>query len=143
MGCEYSRHDRPGEPSKKPSRDPARDIYRHPCAQGFVSISFTKTFDVYVQLSCCWRSCIGDLLQRMHIKLKDITERTQKVRGRVVDEDDKDQIPHNLRLKMGNEYTKLVLCCLGKLFKDESLSAKDFSGTYFELIVRKLERCVV
>jgi hypothetical protein len=148
MGYEYSRHDQPGELSQKPSKNPTHDVYRNPRAQGPVSSSFTKAFDIYslgvilIEIAY-WRE-FGEVIEKMGVKAKDVSsESMQQVRQRILDEQGLDRFPQTLRFRMGNNYSKVVLCCLGTLFEDETLAPNEFITTYFEMVIRRLRECTV
>ena len=80
----------------------------------------------------------------MGVRAKDVSPKSmQQVRERILEEQGLDKFPKNLRFKMGNEYTKVVLCCLGTLFEDEILTRKEFITTYFDMVVRRLRGCSV
>jgi hypothetical protein len=54
-----------------------------------------------------------------------------------------DKFPVNLRFAMGDEYTKVVLCCLGSYFEDEKLIEKEYIEEFYDMIVRRLKACKV
>ncbi|KAJ9648633.1 hypothetical protein H2199_001488 [Coniosporium tulheliwenetii] len=148
MGYEYARHDKPGELSEKPSQNPAHDVYRHPRAQGPVSDNYKKAFDIYslgiilVEIAQ-WRA-IADIIEKMGLKLKDVSsKKMQEVRERISNEEGLDIYPQNLRFRMGDEYTKVVLCCLGTVFEDETRTRQDSITTFYDLVVRRLQSCKV
>jgi hypothetical protein len=148
MGYEYARHDQPGELSQKPSQNPAHDVYRHPRAQGPVSSTFTKAFDVYslgiILLEIAYWRAFEDIVKKAGVKAEQISpEAMQQVRQRILDEQGKDQFPQNIRFKMGDNYAKVILCCIGTLFEDEALTPKEFITTYFDMVVRRLKGCAV
>jgi hypothetical protein len=86
-----------------------------------------------------WRA-FGDVVEKMGYKAKEINAiNMQKVRERIMDEQGHGQYPGHLRFRMGDEYTKVVLCCLGTIFEDATLSGQEFITTFFEFVVRHLK----
>ena len=90
LGYEYSRRVGTGEISDKPSDNPSRDIYRHPSAQGPVSDTFHKAFDIYalgivlVEIAY-WRS-FGHILENtLKVKLTNVSAIEMKTGSDITD----------------------------------------------------------
>lgn len=148
MGFEYARRDAPDEESEKPSLNPSQDIYRHPRAQGLVSDRYIKAFDIYalgillVEIAR-WKP-FGDIVERMGYQLKNVNVAvTQDIQKTITGQKNKDKFPTNLRFAMGDEYAKVVLCCLGSYFEEENLSGKEYIEGFYDMIVRRLKACKV
>jgi hypothetical protein len=148
MGFEYARRDAPDEETEKPSLNPSQDIYRHPRAQGLASARYVKAFDIYalgiilVEIAR-WRP-FEDIVEKMGYKLKDVNvATTTNIQKTITGGKDKDKFPVNLRFTMGDEYTKVVLCCLGSYFEDEKLSGKEYIEGFYNMIVQRLKACKV
>jgi serine/threonine protein kinase len=148
MGFEYARRDAPDEESEKPSLNPLQDIYRHPHAQGPASDRYIKAFDIYalgvilVEIAR-WRP-FADIVEKMGYKLRNVNVAVATdIQKTITGEKNKDKFPVNLRFTMGDEYTKVVLCCLGSYFEDEKLSGKEYIEGFYHMIVQRLKACKV
>jgi hypothetical protein len=147
VGYEYARQDKPGELSDKPSQNPAQDIYRHPRAQGLISDSFVKAFDIYslgimlVEVAY-WRPFASLLRDKLGVKMQDVSAiKMQEVRDKLLAEGkcDSDDYPQNLRFRMGDGYAKATLQCLGTFFEDDTMSKQDFIIAFYDLVVKRLK----
>jgi serine/threonine protein kinase len=148
MGFEYARLDAPDEESEKRPLNPFQDIYRHPRAQGPVSERYVKAFDIYalgiilVEIAR-WKP-FKDIVERMGYGPKNFNAAAatdiQKI---ITGEKGMNKFPVNLRFAMGDEYTKVVMCCLGPFFEDETLTGMAYVEEFYNMIVRRLKACKV
>jgi hypothetical protein len=137
--------------SDKPSQNPELDIYRHPRAQGPVSDTYVKAFDVYclgimlVEIAY-WRSWESLLREKVGVKLEDVNpDKMEEARKKLLEEGNQDStaIPQNLRFRMGENYAKATLQCLGALFMDETMTKHEFVTTFYDVVLRRLNSCSV
>jgi hypothetical protein len=126
-------------------------MYQHPRAQGPVSDTYVKAFDIYclgvmlVEIAY-WRSWEGLLREKLGVKLEDVNPaKMEETRKKLLEEGnrDSDAIPQNLRFRMGENYAKATLQCLGTLFTDETMMTHESVTTFYDVVLRRLNSCSV
>ncbi|KAL8791974.1 MAG: hypothetical protein Q9195_005463 [Heterodermia aff. obscurata] len=143
MGYEYARRDEPGEISDKPSDEPAHAIYRHPSAQGPISESFVKAYDIYalglVLIEIAYWKPLAKIIEKT-VGGKTISPSLLKtVRASLLD-DTPTGFLQNVRFRMGCRFALVISACIGGTFEHLSTPAAEYLGEYFERVVRPLRR---
>jgi len=140
-GYEFSRVDTVEEAqfSEKLSANQAQDIYRHPLAQGPLSTSFSKSFDVYalrllIYEIAVWKS-LGEVVKRIGVT-KCTPKSMQEACEKLID----GPPFQDLRFRVGDRYTNVVKTCLGGTLEDTNLGPSEPLDIYLEKVVRGLEK---
>lgn len=143
MGYEYARRDEPGEISDKPSDEPSRAIYRHPNAQGHISESFIKAYDIYalglVLMEIAYWKPLAKIFEKSVGGKKISSSLLKTVRASVLD-DTPTGFLQNVRFRMGSRFASVISECIGGTFENTSMPAAVFLQEYFERVVRPLRR---
>ncbi|KAI9706667.1 MAG: hypothetical protein M1836_003676 [Candelina mexicana] len=138
MGYEYARRDEPGEISDKPSNEPAHAIYRHPNAQGPISDSFIKAYDIYalglVLIEIAFWKPLAKIIEKTVSGKKISSSLLKTVRASLLD-DTPTGFLQNVRFRMGSRFATVISVCIGGTFENVSMPAADFLQEYFERVL--------
>ena len=143
MGYEYARVDGPGETSDKPLDDPAQAIYRHPSAQGPISETYIKAFDVYalgiMLIEIAYWKPFAKIIEKLIGKEKVSAKLMAFVRKFML-EDTPTGILQNVRFRVGNDFATAVGKCLGYTLEEPTTPPPEFLKSYFEGVVKPLQK---
>ena len=143
MGYEYARVDGPGETSDKPLDDPAQAIYRHPSAQGPISETYIKAFDIYalgiMLIEIAYWKPFAKIIEKLTGKEKVSAKLMASVRKSLL-EDTPTGFLQNIRFRVGNDFATAVGHCLRYTFEEPSTPPPEFLKNYFEGVVKPLQK---
>ena len=143
MGYEYARVDAPGEMSDKPSDNPAQAIYRHPSAQGPISETYIKAYDIYalgiMLIEIAYWKPFAKIIEKLIGKENVSAKLMASVRDSLL-ADVPTGFLQNIRFRVGNEFATAVEKCLRYTFEEPNTPPPEFLKSYFEGVVKPLQK---
>ena len=143
MGYEYARIDSPGEMSDKPSDNPAQAIYRHPSAQGPISETYIKAYDIYalgiMLIEIAYWKPFAKIIEKLIGKENVSAKLMESVRKSLL-ADVPTGFLQNIRFRVGNEFATAVEKCLRYTFEEPDTPPPEFLKSYFEGVVKPLQK---
>jgi hypothetical protein len=146
MGYEYARCDSPEDRTQKPPKNPEQDIYRHPGAQGNVSTSFKREFDIYslglvLMEIAKWKPLKHIVRDVLNIK-KCLTEDIERLKGSLLDHKSSNFLP-DVSFRAGSIYGSVVEARLSSFSSPtgDTNSLDQLQDLYVSRVIKALEKC--